>query len=80
MVDFSTLQKSLGPSTKEKEAFFTMADLGHSKCKCSQKCQCELVPTAIAEFPCLGREAFHGFHGFNGFCNEPQNANLTAHL
>lgn len=57
-----------------------MADLGHNKCKYSQESQCELVTAAIAEFPCLGQEAFHGFHGFSGFYNELQNANLTAHL
>lgn len=65
---------------EREERIFTMAGLHHGKSKQSQGSQWELVPTTIAEFPCLEQGAFHGFHGLNGFCNEPQNANLTAHL
>lgn len=71
---------AIKPRTNNKgdKALFIMAGLGHSKCKDSYGFLWGWEPTTVAAFPCPVLET--SWIPLKGFCNEPQNARVTAHL
>lgn len=76
--DFSTSQKSLGPSTKARKHFSPWLVWVTINVSIHRILSVSWRPLKMLNSHAWDKRLF-SFHGFNGFYNDPQNANLTAH-